>query len=82
MKLGVITKPNEKGQIVIPKDIRVHLGLKFGSEIVFEVREKEVVIRPEQDAKRFVEEFTNNPKKLKKIDTRKTREYTKGKSMD
>ena len=27
MKVGIITKPNEKGQIVIPKDIRDKLGI-------------------------------------------------------
>ena len=62
---------SEKGQIVIPKDIREHLGLKPGSEIVFEVRGKEVVIKQKKDPREFVEEFCNVPKKLKKIDIRK-----------
>ena len=29
-----------KGQIVVPKDIRDHFGLKKGSKVVFEVKEK------------------------------------------
>ena len=57
---------SEKGQIVIPKDVREYLSLKPGSEIVFEIRENEVVIRPKKDPKKFVEEFCNIPKKLKK----------------
>jgi AbrB family looped-hinge helix DNA binding protein len=61
----------EKGQVVIPKDIREHLGLKPGSEIVFEVRDKEVVIKPSVDPIKFVEEFCNVPKKLKKINIKK-----------
>jgi len=57
----------EKGQVVVPKDIRNHLGLKPGSEVVFEVKEKEVVIKPKLDPKKFVEEFGNVPNKLKKL---------------
>jgi len=63
---------SEKGQIVVPKDIREYLGLKPGSEIVFEIRDKEIVIKPRKDPKKFVEEFCNTPKKLKKpIDVKK-----------
>jgi len=62
---------SEKGQIVIPKDIREYLGLKPGSEIIFEIKEGMVLIRPKKDPKEFVEEFTNVPKKLKKIDIKK-----------
>jgi len=63
---------SEKGQIVIPKDIREYLGLKPGSEIVFEIRGKEVVIKSGKDPKEFVEEFCNVPRKIKKkIDIKK-----------
>jgi len=57
---------SEKGQVVLPKDIREYLDLRPGSEIIFEVRGKEVVIRPATDPKKFVEEFCNVPKKLRK----------------
>jgi AbrB family looped-hinge helix DNA binding protein len=63
----------EKGQIVVPKDIREYLGLKPGSEIIFEIREGMIVIRPKKNPKEFVEEFTNVPKKLKKVDIKKIR---------
>ena len=62
----------EKGQIVIPKDIREYLGLKPGSKVIFETRDKELVIRPLREPEKFVEEFCNVPKKLKKkIDIKK-----------
>ncbi|MCS4540742.1 MAG: AbrB/MazE/SpoVT family DNA-binding domain-containing protein [Euryarchaeota archaeon] len=65
----------EKGQIVVPKDIREHLGIKPGTKIIFEVKEKEVILRPFKDPKQFVEEFCTVPKKLtKKIDIEKIRE--------
>ena len=37
---------SEKGQVVIPKDIREYLGLKPGSEIVFEVKKVGLSLDP------------------------------------
>ena len=63
---------SEKGQIVIPKDIREYLGLKPGSEVVFEVKGKKIIIRQKVDPKKFVEDFCRVPKKLKrKINVKK-----------
>jgi AbrB family looped-hinge helix DNA binding protein len=58
----------EKGQIVIPKDVRDYLGLKPGSEVTLEVRGEELIIKPGVSPEKFVEEFVNVPKKLEKID--------------
>lgn len=56
----------EKGQVVVPKDIREHLGIKPGSEVIFEVRGKEIVLKPGVDPKKFVEEFCSIRKKVKR----------------
>ncbi|MEM3697261.1 MAG: AbrB/MazE/SpoVT family DNA-binding domain-containing protein [Candidatus Bathyarchaeia archaeon] len=60
----------QKGQIVIPKDIREYVGIMPGDEVVMEVREKEVVIRSGVDPKDFVESFCRvaGKKLTKKID--------------
>lgn len=47
----------EKGQVVIPRDIRKLLGLREKSNVIFEVLGSEVTIKPEQDTKKFLEEF-------------------------
>lgn len=55
----------EKGQVVLPKDIRDYVGIKPGSQVTFEVRGDEIVIRPQKSGKEFLEDFLNVPK-LKK----------------
>jgi len=70
--MQIIRTVGEKGQVVIPKDIRDHAGIKPGSEVVFEVKEKEIIIKPQKSGKEFVEDFCNVPNKLRKnIDIKK-----------
>jgi len=57
----------EKGQVVIPKDIREYLKLKYGSNLIFEIKGKEVTIKPEEEAKDFIKEFLKHRKKGKSI---------------
>lgn len=63
-------KIGQKGQIVIPKVVRESAGIKPGDEIVMEVKEKEVVIRPGMDPEGFVESFclVTGRKLTKKVD--------------
>ena len=58
-------KVGEKGQVVIPKDIRKFLGLKMGKKIIFEFRGDEVVLRG-ADPRTFLDEFLNVPKRLRR----------------
>jgi AbrB family looped-hinge helix DNA binding protein len=44
--LRLKSKVGPKGQAVIPKEIRDMLGINPGSEVIFEVREDEVVVKP------------------------------------
>ncbi len=47
----------EKGQVVIPKDIRELLNLRSGENIVFEIKNSEVKLRKEEDTKKILEKF-------------------------
>ncbi|MBI2172854.1 MAG: AbrB/MazE/SpoVT family DNA-binding domain-containing protein [Candidatus Aenigmarchaeota archaeon] len=60
----------EKGQVVLPKDIRDYIGIKPGTEVSFEVREREIIIRTAADPAKFVEDFCNLPKLKKRLTTR------------
>ncbi len=44
VRVRIRRRIGQKGQIVIPKDIREYVGIMPGDEVVMEVREKEVVI--------------------------------------
>lgn len=52
----------EKGQVVIPRDIRQMLGLKFGGSVVFEIKKDEVVLRQEQNPEEYLRDFLNVPR--------------------
>ncbi|MEK6878989.1 MAG: AbrB/MazE/SpoVT family DNA-binding domain-containing protein [Nanoarchaeota archaeon] len=56
----------EKGQIVIPKDIRRHLGLNAGTSVIFEVKDNEVIMKKE-NPKEILEKFFTAIKKKKNI---------------
>lgn len=68
----IIRTVGEKGQIVIPKDIREYFGLKRGSRLLFEVKNDEIIIRPQKDEE-FAEEFCSivKEKLTKKIDIKR-----------
>ena len=64
----------EKGQVVIPKDIRMHLGLEKGRTVLFSVRGSEVLLRNEQSGNDFLQEFFATPKLRKKLSPKKIKE--------
>ena len=47
----------ERGQVVIPKDIRQMLGLHSGESVVFEVKNDDVRMKKEEDVKEFLKRF-------------------------
>jgi AbrB family looped-hinge helix DNA binding protein len=49
----------EKGQVVIPKDIRDFLNLRLNGNVVFEIRDNEVLLKPEDDPERIVNDYCN-----------------------
>ena len=56
--MEIIRETNEKGQIVIPIDIRKMLKIKSRDKIVFKIKDNEVIIKKkENDAERILEEF-------------------------
>ncbi len=57
----------QKGQVVIPKRIRDRLGLKPGRKVTVELQADAVILKPEKDPARFVEDFVSAQKKLSRI---------------
>ncbi|MDD3135220.1 MAG: AbrB/MazE/SpoVT family DNA-binding domain-containing protein [Methanoregula sp.] len=62
----------EKGQIVIPKDIRDYFGLKKGSSISIELDQEKIIMMPKKDDD-FMNKWNNIVKKKlsKKIDIKR-----------
>ena len=56
--MEIIREIGEKGQVVIPKDIREMLRIKDNDKIIFKVKESEVIIkRKDENVDKFLEEF-------------------------
>ncbi len=55
-----------KGQVVIPKDARKKAGIAPGTKVLIEVEDSKIIIRKKMNAKEFVDDFINIPRKLKK----------------
>lgn len=65
-------KLGPKGQIVIPKDAREQLNIKPGSEVLIEVVNNEIRIKPAISETDFFNNFVKTPKKLaEKVDFKK-----------
>ena len=54
----------EKGQVVIPIDIRQMLSLHSGENVVFEVKDEEVKIKKEQNPDEFLRDFLDTMKDI------------------
>ena len=63
--LRLKSKLGPKGQAVIPKEIRELMGIRPGSEVVFEVRGDEVVVKPLQNRSSVDELIRLIPRELK-----------------
>ncbi|NQU82600.1 MAG: AbrB/MazE/SpoVT family DNA-binding domain-containing protein [Parcubacteria group bacterium] len=72
MKIGIITKPNEKGQIVIPKKIRDALGIDKDTYLNLVVKDNSVYLYP-------ISDVLIRDKNKKEDSYYKTLEKTKGK---
>lgn len=65
---------DERGRVVIPKEIREKLDLKPNQSLIVEVRGKEVVLKPVLDVENFIAELKGcvrrsriKPSELKEI---------------
>lgn len=58
-----------KGQVVVPRDVRQHLGIRSGSEVIFEVRNEEAVLKPGVVPSDVVSQYLSiiSPKLKKKV---------------
>ena len=54
--IHILKELREKGQIVIPKEVRDYFGLKKGSKVIFEIKDDEIIIKP-QPKEEFLEIF-------------------------
>ncbi len=54
----------ERGQFVVPKDIREQLGLRAGTEVTVEVKGQEMVVKAAKTPEQIVEEFCNTSRKI------------------
>ena len=68
--MRIVRDVGEKGQVVIPKDIREMLGIDKSKRVVFEVEKNKITLESENDPIAIVEDFFNTPKIEKKLSTK------------
>ena len=66
LNMRFVREIGEKGQVVIPKDIRDLLSLKPKQKVVFEIEDKEVKIKQE-NSEEFLKDFLNVPKLKRRL---------------
>lgn len=54
----------ERGQFVVPKDIREQLGLRPGTEVTVEVKGNEMVVKSAKTPQEIVEEFCSSSRRI------------------
>ncbi|MEK6926873.1 MAG: AbrB/MazE/SpoVT family DNA-binding domain-containing protein [Nanoarchaeota archaeon] len=64
----------EKGQVVIPKDIRDMLGIRFGQEVIFEVVDNQVKLTSSSNPEKTIEDFLSGPKLKKRMSSKQLKE--------
>jgi AbrB family looped-hinge helix DNA binding protein len=70
-RLSFIRPLSPRGQVVIPKDIRTYLGLKEGSQVVFEVQDGTVSVHAPVAETALLEDFFGTPKLAGPADTKR-----------
>lgn len=63
--MGKISVVEEKGRILIPKSLREELDLKPGKKLLIEKRDKEIILKPAIDIRKFISELRGCVKKSK-----------------
>ena len=70
----VLTSLDERGRVVIPKELRKELGLKPDQTVIIELRGREIILKPALEVDKFIEELRGcvhgsqiEPSELKEI---------------
>ena len=63
--MGNEVEIEERGRILIPKELREEMKLKSGQKLLIERRGKEIIIKPAINSKKFVSELRGCVKKSK-----------------
>ncbi len=58
----------EKGQVVIPKNLREMLGMRAGTKVVFEVEGDRMIIKKARNIKKEFEKIAAQGESISKID--------------
>ena len=55
----------ERGQFVVPKDVREQLGLRPGTEVTVEVKGGKMIVEPAKSVDEFLKDFFTSSRTLK-----------------
>ncbi len=71
-----------KGQVVLPKDVRTQFNLHTGSDLVFTIKDNQIIIEPAISPKDWLADFVKTDRPQKKLNAKEIKKIIESQYED